>query len=226
MTDCQKIPLIEFLRAELDGPQTEIVLAHLETCQDCRERLQVMAALTASGPARREPRFNSKLWLLAAGILIAVMVPLLYQFQPGGDVPIEELATREVYPAPFPLLTRDGATATEQENRRKEADQAYSRRDYQAAEALLAQLPANGETLFYLGVCRYYLGRHQQASATLEQAIEADPRWRRPGLWYQASAYLKLGRRKEATESLLKLRDGQDEYADKARDLLARLESR
>ena len=226
MTDCEKVPLIEFLRSELDGPQTEIVLAHLETCQDCRERLRVMAALAASGPARRQRHFNSRLWLLAAGVLIALMVPLLYQFRPGAPVAMEELATQDVYPAPFPLVTRDGAPDTEQESRRKMADQAYSRRDYKAAETLFAGLPATGENLFYRGVCQYYLGRDKEAALTLQQAIEADSRWRRPGLWYQASACLKLGRREQATRNLLELKEGQDEYAQKAGGLLARLQSR
>ena len=226
MTDCQKVPLIEFIRAELDGPQTELVLAHLEGCQECRERVKVMAALAASGPARRQRRFNSKIWLMAAGIVIAVAIPLLYQFQSGGAIPMEELATQEVYPAPFSLVTRDGVPATEQENTRKEADLAYSRGEYKSAEARYAQLPPDAETLFYLGVCRYYLGNHEQASSTLAQAVQSDDHWRRPALWYQASACLKLGRREAAIDALSKLKDGQDEYADKARDLLARLQSR
>ena len=225
MSDCENVPLIEFVRAELDGPQTEMVLAHLDVCPTCRERLQVMAALVATAPAKRVRHFDRRYWLLAAGILVAFLIPFLY-LQMRGRVALEELATNDVYPAPFALVTRNGATPSSLEDQRRKADQAYSRGDYKAAHDLFAPLPPDAETLFYLGVSEYFLGRYQQAAASLERAADLDPHWRGPALWYQASAYLRLNRAQEARESLMKLTDRQDEYAEKARALLAKLDSR
>jgi tetratricopeptide (TPR) repeat protein len=225
MSECKNVPLIEFVRAELDGPQTEAVLAHLDACPACRERVQVMAALAATAPAKRERRFDRRLWLLAAGILVALLIPVFYS-QMKSHAPLEELATNEAYPAPFALLTRDGPTPSPLEEQRRKADQAYSRRDYQAAQTLFAQLPPSAETLFYLGVSQYFLDHNQQAAVNLGRAAELDSHWQGPALWYQASAYLKLNRAQEARESLKKLTNRQDEYAEKAHALLAQLDSR
>ena len=75
---CQQVPLLEFLRSELEAEQIERTLEHLEGCSECRERLQVIIRLSTIEAGRRTPRKTSRMWLIAAALLLAVSIPVLY----------------------------------------------------------------------------------------------------------------------------------------------------
>jgi FimV-like protein len=226
VTRCEEIPLVEFLKAELDAHETEELLRHVENCVDCRERLQVMAAIAASFPARdiekrRLGTSSRRLWLLAAGILVALIAPILYmQVSPAA---IANLATSEKYPGSFPLVTRGGVEVSAFEQVRREAYEAYRRGDYQRSVALLKLLPRDADTLFYLGVSQYFSGEPEQALDNLQKASELDRNWSQPAHWYRASAYLKIGQKEKAQEALREILKGNGEYKKKAEELLEKL---
>ncbi len=226
MTRCEEVPLIEFLKGELDADETEALLRHVENCADCRERLQVMAAIAASYPApeaeKRGRMSNRALWLLAAGIIVALLAPVLYmQMSPTR---IGSLATSEKYPGGFPLVTRGGVEVGALEQVRREAYEAYRRGDFQRSGALLKLLPRDADTLFYLGVSQYFSGEPEQALGNLQRASELDAKWNQPAGWYRASAYLKTGQKEKAREALRQLAKGDGEYGKKAEELLEKLE--
>jgi tetratricopeptide (TPR) repeat protein len=220
--NCNEAPLLEYLDGELDEAGTEAVLTHLETCQTCRERLQVMAALRAGYEAEPERRGYPRVWLMAAGILAALLGPLLY-FQLRSPTPIDlaELATSTPY-SHFPLVTRSGDDAQHTETRRR-AFAAYDRGDYRAAELEFSQLPGDAETLFYSGVTTYFLGKHAEAVAAFSKAVELDRRWKAPALWYRAAAHLRTGERDAARRDLQELLNSENEFQNRARQLLERL---
>jgi tetratricopeptide (TPR) repeat protein len=226
MTQCDEVPLIEFLNAELNADETEELLHHVENCVDCRERLQVMAAIAASYPeAEAEKRrriSNRTLWLLAAGILVALLTPILYlQMSLTG---MGSLATSEKYPAGFPLITRGGVEVGALGQVRGAAYEAYRRGDFERSGALLKLLPRDADTLFYLGVSQYFSGEPEQALGNLQRAGELDFKWRQPAGWYRASAYLKMGQKDKARKELSQLVKANGEYSKKAEELLEKLE--
>jgi tetratricopeptide (TPR) repeat protein len=205
-------------------------------CQDCRERLQVLAALAAQYPAAeysadrhrwsvRQMITDHRLWLAAAALLVALLAPLAYLYTRAGHSP-QELATLEKYPAAFPLLTRDGVPPDRPDAVRQLARQAYASADYRRAEELFSQLRPDPEAYFYTGVSQYFLGDHQKALFSLGRALELDQRWEAPALWYQASAWLKLGEQEKARQTLAQLVQGDHEYRQKGLDLLQKLEKR
>ncbi len=225
MTNCDEVPLIEFLKAELDADETEALLRHVENCADCRERLQVMAAIAASYPepeAEKRSRISNRtLWLLAAGLMVALLTPILYLQMSSG---MGSLATSEKYPAGFPLVTRGGVEVGALEQVRREAYEAYRRGDFQRSGALLKLLPRDADTLFYLGVSQYFSGEPEQALGNLQRASELDAKWNQPAGWYRASAYLKTGQKEKAREALRQLAKGDGDYSKKAEELLEKLE--
>lgn len=227
MTSCEEVPLVEFLKAELDARETEELLRHVENCVDCRERLQVMAAVAASYPARdtgeRRPLMGGRrFWLLAAGIVVALIAPILYmQMSTSG---IGSLATSEKYPGRFPLVTRGGVEVSAFEQVRRDAYEAYRRGDYQRSGALLKLLTRDADTLFYLGVSQYFSGEPEQALDNLHKASELDRNWYQPATWYRASAYLKIGKKEKAQAALRELLKADGEYRKKAEELLDELE--
>ena len=75
---CQQVPLLEFLRSELEAKQIERTLEHLEGCSECRERLQVIIRLETIDAGRRVKRKTSRMWLIAAALLLAVSIPVPY----------------------------------------------------------------------------------------------------------------------------------------------------
>ena len=216
--NCAEAPLIELLKTELDEAETEEVLSHLDSCPQCRQRLHVMAALSASLPQKTRVFARSRIWLLAASVLLAVSLPVFYFSQRSPSV--EDLAIGGGYPH-FPLQTRDHVTAAEDEARRQ-AYETYARGEYQEAERLLGKLAPTAETRFYTGVCQYLEGKYPDALASF-QVPSADSRWKNPSLWYQASTLLRLHKTEEATKALTELAETGGEFSREARDLLAQV---
>jgi len=217
--NCAEAPLIELLKTELDEAETEEVLQHLDSCEECRQRLHVMAALSASLPQKtRTISARSRIWLLAASVLVAVSLPVFYLSQRSPSV--EDLAIGGSYPH-FPLQTREGGPAAEGEARRL-AFETYQRGEYKDAERLLGALAPEAETRFYIGVCQYLQGKYPEALASL-RASSVDSRWRNASLWYQASTHLRLRKTEEAAQTLTQLATTGGEFSREARDLLARV---
>ncbi len=216
--NCAEAPLIELLESELGEAETERLLAHLDSCEECRQRLHVMAALSASRPEKARVFTRPRLWLLAASLFLAISLPILYFNGPSPSV--DNLATGGSYPH-FALQTRQGTTAAADENRRQ-AYEAYARGQYDVAEHLLHALPPAAETDFYIGVSQYLQGKYTQALASLQKS-SMDPRWKNPSLWYQASALLRLKKTGEATRILSELTRTEGEFSREASELLERI---
>ncbi len=226
---CEQVPLIEFLHGELGSSETEHVLSHIEGCPTCRERLQTMAAVEGvyrdRHPSLRNiPRF----WLVAAGLLIAVLVATFYSLWHRSSIDSLEmasLASEEKYPY-FPLHTRSESEGLETNNRER-AFAAYSADHFREASEWFAQLPPSADTLFYSAVTHYLLEEYPQALEQLAEAVKLDNQWETVGLWYKANIYLKTEQKRPAQRALRDLvREGQNEYRQKALELLERLEAR
>lgn len=223
--NCPQAPLLEFVRAELDGETTEQVLRHLEACPECRQRLRVIAGLEAFYREKRARRKASKLWLLAAGVLAVIALPVLYSSWEGlrrGRADLAALATRETYPY-FPLHTRSGQAAAEAPSIRESAFAAYNERDFRTAEREFSRIPADAEILFYRGVACYFLGLHDEALENWERALQSDSRWREPVLWYRANVFLKSGEAQSARDLLATLAREPGEFQQRAGALLEQL---
>ncbi len=226
---CEQVPLIEFLHGELGSSETEHVLKHIEGCPTCRERLQTMAAVEGVYRDRHPSRRNTqRFWLVAAGLLIAVLVPTFYQVWHRSSIDsldIASLASEGKYPY-FPLQTRSESEGQETNNRER-AFSAYSAEQFREASEWFSQLPPSAETLFYSAVTHYLLAEYPQALEQLAEAVQLDNQWETVGIWYKANIYLKTGQKRQAQEALRELvRQGPNEYRQKAVELLEELENR
>lgn len=225
--NCQQIPLIEFIRSDLEAEETQQVLRHLEGCSQCRERLQVIVgleAIYADGKPRKLPR----LWLLAAALAVLILIPVFYvSFSglPQGGSSLARLATKEKYPY-FPLQTRSSGKgpAASTQDRREQAFAAYNAGDFATAARGFLKTTPDPEILFYLGITHYFLEQPANALDSLKKAKELEPRWRLPALWYQANIFLKTEREPPARDALTQLLKAKGEYEAEARELLRQLE--
>lgn len=226
--NCDEVPLIELLRAESGSSETEEALAHIEGCPTCQERLQTMAAVQAlyrEQPQSQRNRF--RFWLLAAGLLIALLVPIVYPIWHSSSPEIGDLAslaTREKYPY-FPLQTRSPSQRSEVEARQK-AFAAYGAARFSQASEWFAKLTPSADILFYNGVTHYLLEEYPEALSNLTRAVELDIRWEGAALWYEANIYLKTEHKGRAQERLKELVDkAHNEYQQKTIKLLKELET-
>ncbi|MCZ6485989.1 MAG: zf-HC2 domain-containing protein [Acidobacteria bacterium] len=226
---CEQVPLIEFLLGELGSSETEHVLSHIEGCPTCRERLQTMAAVEGvyrdqHSSDQNIPRF----WFVAAGLLIAVLVATFYPIWHRSSIDslkTASLASEEKYPY-FPLHTRSGSEGLETDIRER-AFAAYSAEQFREASEWFIQLPPSADTLFYSAVTHYMLEEYPQALEQLAEAVKLDNQWKTVGLWYKANIYLKTEQKRPAQKALRDLvREGQNEYRQKALELLEKLETR
>lgn len=225
--NCEQVPLIELLRAELGASETEEALSHIETCTTCRERLQTMAAVEASYRERTWEPNTPRLWLLAAAVLLAALASIFYQIWLHSNVKsvdLASLATQEKYPY-FPLQTRSEDERS-QLNARERAFAAYNAGEFGQANEWFAKLPLSAEIFFYSGVSHYFLEEYSQALDKLAKASELENHWRMAALWYQANVYLKINQKRLAEETLKGLvGEGQNAYHPRALKLLEQLEN-
>ncbi len=220
--ECEQVPLIEFLTSDLDRSETEKVLAHLDACPDCRERLRVMGALQAI--YSRRSRNRRKYWLLAAGFLALVLTPFLYRIGVSsiwtGAGRLEQLATTEPYPY-FPLQTR-GAKAPP--DLRVKAFKLYTDGNYPAAERAFARLGEDPQVRLYRGITRYLLGMYPEAVVDLQDQTGLDRHGQAGAEWFLGNPSLRLRRLDEAKPILEALKRYLNPYRDRAGSLLIRLE--
>ncbi|MGH9340015.1 MAG: zf-HC2 domain-containing protein [Acidobacteriota bacterium] len=226
---CEEAPLLEFLRADLSPEETRQMDAHLEDCQECRERLRVMAALESLYDDRastegRLPGRPRRFLLLAAGFLVALMAPVLFYFwqedRPHNENSLSALTTDEAYPY-FPLQTRSDDPI---QSARTKGFEAYAEGDFSEAAVWLSQAK-DAESLFYLGVSQYLSGQFDESLTSLGKASQEDPAWREASLWYEVNIFLKLERRQEAEQGLRKLLEA-PQYQIRARRLLDEIQFR
>lgn len=230
MMNCQSVPLIEFFQGQLDEEETGRVLAHLDECEDCRERLQVLAILQSRQEASfvepEAPRTRWRFWPLAAALLLAAGLSILWmvvQPRPGPEKDrLANLATSKAFPY-FPLQTRSGKADRTPSPARRQAFTSYATGDFDSATRLFSGLKKDPEILFYLGVTQYMRGEFPAALELLKRASEGSEQWRMPADWYRANAYLKLGRAREAKQMLQAVSGTTNEFQPAARELLDRL---
>lgn len=224
MSACDELDLIGFLKGGLEEAESESILAHLEVCEKCRDRLRVMAAVEAVLPEGPSRRMGRRWWLLAAGVLLASAAVLIVDrmaWEPRGPAPgWAGLATSERH-AYFPLETRSPAGDP---GARERGFLAYRQGDCLEAERWLSQSSQDPEVLFYRGVCLYLENRLEEALHYLHLAPEGDPRWEGPSLWYRANLLLKAGKPGEARSHLDRLLSSHPDFRDRALALKRRLD--
>ena len=227
--NCQQAPLIEFVRSDLGKEETQRVLSHLESCPECRERLQVIVGLEALYTDRKAPRRFPQLRLLAAALALAILIPFSYIYfedllqRHSG---LASLATQKQYTY-FPLQTRSDSrsppTSESSYDARQRAFAAYGAGDFSTAREWFEKAVPDPELLFYQGVTQYFLGQHDDASQNLKKAAELERRWQLPALWYQANIALKTEKEQQARDALNQIVSAKREFEVKARDLLNQL---
>ncbi len=217
---CEDLKLAEFLRGELEPPETQGVLSHLEGCQICRERIRVMAILeTRFQIENQSKKPRPRTYLAAAAVLIFSLVSLTYYFAPLVEG--ERFAAAEPYPY-FPLELRSDGTDSSNDKLRETAFEAYVTGNYLKANSILKNLVARDEDpelTFYLGVTHYLLGNTSQALARLREAAR-NPRWKSPSQWYMANLLLRDGERASAIKLLEALQEGGEEFSVESTGLL------
>jgi tetratricopeptide (TPR) repeat protein len=117
----------------------------------------------------------------------------------------------------FPLVTRSSGSQTDVRSR---AFKAYRRNSYREAERWFSELPETHETLFYRGVCLYFLERNQEALSLLERASLKESRWQLPAFWFRANTLLRLNRLDEAYQLLQVVAANKSVYQEESRRLL------
>ncbi len=224
---CEERPLLEFLDGRLNLEANPGLVDHLHCCPTCRERTRILVALLvlrgelSSSPRAATRRIRSAgVWFLAASLTALLLLGgLIWQSIQGPLPGPRRWATQQAYPY-FPLETRDRNAGPQ----RRAAFLAYQRGDYSQAARLFRLLPADPEILFYRGVSLYLAGSVPESLLTLREPDLLDSPWRIPALWYQAHAWLRMGRADRARRLLSRAEFDSGPYAPQARILRNRLE--
>lgn len=236
---CNQEDLNRFVRAELDVDDLERVLRHLEECRECAERLQVLIrlranreaireALQGTGPAAARPAGSRRWFAAAAAALIlcvsSLVIALVLNSRPQPDP--AELASQERYPY-RPMVLRGEAQPPE--DLFHQAMRVYEMNDLARADKMLEDYllgsPRDAEAYFYLGVCRYLLGKPEEALGVFKaglsvRTIEPEEKYH----WYLAQVHLKLRHVESARQELRIVVSFQGEFSGRAAAILRRLD--
>lgn len=251
---CNRDELLQFVRAELQTQETERVVEHLETCGDCSSFLDTMVRLRANRqqisealePAQAGQRSGDEgrvlAWpkreestrrgflarstqAIAAVLMLAVGVALLYQLLRRPQPDMAMLVTHERYPYQPMILRGEPSTPDELFSL---GIRHYERNELSQAQPLLEryieQNPSDADAYFYLGVIYYLTGNLPQARQVLEsglkvRTIQPEEKFH----WYLAQVYLRLRYKELARLELEKVLIFRGEFSNAARAILSQL---
>jgi tetratricopeptide (TPR) repeat protein len=195
--------------------------------QSWEKEIKEQAGKAKQNEARIIPLHRKNFYLVAACVVGLLIISSIFLFR---STPPDTLALFDSNFRPYPNVlyptlrgeTSDGSIS-------KKAFTAYDEGDYQKAAEYLSEWQQgsteinNDLVLLYLGNCYLAVNDLAAAKKTLEQIGEgsdvADQR-----NWYLALAYLKSGESERAENELEKLMNHPNNYSDKAKKLISKID--
>jgi len=241
---CADVNLPDFLNGNLDAPDMERTLQHLEECPACQAAFQQMLALRVQAPEIERslsadfydfprPAAATGGWWWRLGAVAAALVALvggllviLTLLRQDPAVQLAEVLESRAYEY-VPPVTR-GPDEAPPDPAREQIMGFYLAGRYpeflRAAESWLEAHPADERLLFFSGVAAYQLGRYDEAESWLARALEMDP-YRRPEvIWYLANALLRQQQTTQGRRFLKELAPLKHPYGRRAQEVLAVLD--
>jgi tetratricopeptide (TPR) repeat protein len=242
--------IASYVNGDLRGGEKAEIEGHLDECRLCADAIEGVAGLevkqdnlssadsvltrlrlqAASGaPSLPVRQAVSRVWPARPYLALAATVVILagvsaYLTRPGpGETLFQQ--NFEPYPSTQPVV-RGAAT-----DAGSHALRLYESRDYRGAlagfEDALKDSPNDPVLRFYAGLCQLALDRSADAIGSLEETRKLGAgELEGPADWYLSLAYLRSSNRQEARSRLTRIADAEGFYAEKARALLAALDSR
>jgi tetratricopeptide (TPR) repeat protein len=190
--------------------------------KDLRYLKQIETSL--QGPNQRATR-RTWLYLAAAAVvsIIALTIFILPTFRPSTDQLFQ--AYFVAYPNMFEPTLRDNSQPTG--DRRTEAFKAYEEKDYSRAATLFSELLTQEQepgVLLLLGNANLILGNTDEAMQNFSILSSEFDELDMQAKWYLSLCYLKRGDIDQAKKMLKELGETEISYAERARELLKKVE--
>ncbi|RRQ50706.1 hypothetical protein DZC72_09310 [Maribacter algicola] len=157
-------------------------------------------------------------WLVAASILILIGFGYLQFSNPNLNTLYDE--NFQVYPNAEVSITR----GEEAESLERKAFIAYETEDYEQALQLFSEMPEQLYIDFYKAQCHLKLEQYSKAIELLNLNISNKAKYIPESYWYMSMAYLKMGDRENAKNSLMYLVAHFDYRKERAKELISRLD--
>lgn len=221
---CEDVKLLEYVAGEATDAESQAVRTHLGTCTDCRERLKIMRLLEMEYSAESPRPASWTRWALplAAAIVLAIGIPVVYQSVRTVSPSPTDLATTRAFPY-FPLETRSASGPGNALKARIEAVEAYSAGDYAKAAQSFGELTPDAETRLLRGVSFYMIEEFDKARSCLEPLALESSEWSAAAAWYLANLHVRQGQFEAARVILRKLIRDNGEYSTEASELLEQM---
>lgn len=166
---------------------------------------------------------SSRKWYFAAAAAVALIVVLAKVFITPSPSS-EELF--QAYYKPYPNLFEPTVRGEVKVTKRTEAFQAYEQGEYQKAAAMFSTLLKEKEepgVLLLLGNCNLILGNVEEAKQNFTTLNSDFDELDIQAKWFLGLCYLKSGDVEKARTMLTELGQTEISYADKAKELLEKL---
>lgn len=174
-------------------------------------------------PLRKTKRFKAIYPLMGMAAAIASLIIVFFTFQD------DKISSESLYAQYYKVYPNAESPVLRSTNNEDNPFAYYEKREYASALELFNKMqasdPENSALLFYSAMCQLELDHPETGIELFDLVISReDPDYKRPALWYQSLAYLKIANIKESRAILEHLNKGDDLYARKADDLLKNLD--
>lgn len=168
------------------------------------------------------PAPKSRYPIIGLAAAIAALIVVFVTFQD------EKISSQDLYAQHYKVYPNAELPVLRSENNEDNPYAYYEKREYATALELFNKMqasdPDNSALLFYSALCQLELDHPETGIELFALVISReDPDYKRPALWYQSLAYLKIEKPENAMVILELLALDDDVYARKANELLENL---
>ena len=169
-------------------------------------------------------RSNNRLWTVAIAACIALVVVAIFAIKVQKATP-QALFAQYYQPYPNIKMPISRSASTVEQAPYESYESGKYDKALPAFKALIVKNPADTAAIFYAGIASLELGETHQALQYFDQLDSlGKSRYSRPGVWYEAMAFLKAGEKGKAKAKLTRLQAGGGSYASRASELLNKLQ--
>lgn len=173
-------------------------------------------------PSHRTSRIKTLYPLIGMAAAVAFIIVAYFSIRK------DPLSPEALYAQYYEVYPNVEAPVSRSENVDENPYAYYERGDYITALKLFTDLrtsdPENSALLFYSGICQLELGQPGKSIELFDQVINLESaKYLRPAIWYQSLAYLHMGNIEKATVIFDQLKQGDDVYSRKAKNLFENL---
>lgn len=223
-----------YLSSSIAEEKQEAFELHYFECDGCFAELKAAERLKAKevpivAPVPGQQKVRAFRWkpLMVFGTLFLVVLASVFVLQQPGMQDKNEWTEMTGFEPPVYISKNTRGQGLAGAPTFSQAMQQYNLKNYTTALTQLKQIPdasSNPQVIFFKGICQLQTDQPEPALESFNAIIESmNPSYYDEAIYYKAITLLRLNKKQEALKQLKNLSEMFSPYAQKAKDLMAKI---